>query len=219
MEDANTIIGELLNAQANLLWDWRRQIYDLLTQKISSGEEDATGQEYSKSIEFQGRADVLLRAYAALMADRREVLVAERTTLATLDNREVKARRTKAARQAEEARDMMDVEAPLDLQGLPPLEPEYQVLAKELSDQRQALMQNFDGRAVKTFMVQLNEVVGGILCKVLTSRWLKSLAQFAPKRATQRKSLLGMELNASVLSFVPRVWSPHYLREPFSLVD
>lgn len=166
MDQANEIIEELLNPQTALLWEWRRRIYDLLTEKIS-GDQDATGGEYAQSLETQGQAEVLLQAYAALMADRREVLVAERTTLAAQHDvrAKPKGRKTKAAGKAQAALEAMLLDAPEGIAELPqlaPLEPEHQVLAQELADERRKLMEEFNGRAVKSVMVQLSEILGKI---------------------------------------------------------
>lgn len=162
MEEANEIIEEILNPQTDLLWEWRKLIYDLLTEKMSADDDNATGQEYAKSLETQGRAEVLLQAYAALLSDRREVLVAERTTLAAQHNVKAKpkGRKTKAAGRAKDALEAMLLDNPDAIEAIASLEPEHQVLANELADERKELMNRFDGRAIKSVMVELSEVVG-----------------------------------------------------------
>lgn len=82
--DANDIIEYVLNEQSELLWEWRARMTELLTQKLTPGE-DADGQEYQRTLDDQGEAETYLRNYAALLADRREALLKERTLLAAHD--------------------------------------------------------------------------------------------------------------------------------------
>src|SRR5215471_602678 len=100
MDEANEIIENVLNEQSALLWQWRMKIHALLTQKVAAGNDEADGEEYARTLETQGEAETYLQVYAALLADRREVLVAERTLLAAHDAREKKLRHTKAAMRA-----------------------------------------------------------------------------------------------------------------------
>ena len=151
MDEADEIIQNLLNAQSSLLWKWRTHIYGLLTESLTNNSE-ADGQEYSRTLETQGEAEMYLQAYAALMADRREVLVAERTALATLEDKEKKLRKTKAAAKAVAAEEAF--ETPEDLE----LQPEHEVIRKELADARRALLVDFEGRAVRSIMVDLTRV-------------------------------------------------------------
>ena len=54
-----------------MLWKWRNHLVALLTQPLTSPEEeDADGQEYTRSLETQGEAEAYLQAYSALLADR-----------------------------------------------------------------------------------------------------------------------------------------------------
>jgi E3 ubiquitin-protein ligase SHPRH len=150
MEEADEIIQNLLNAQSSLLWKWRTHLHGLLTESLTSNSE-ADGQEYSRTLETQGEAEMYLQAYAALMADRREVLVAERTALAALEHKEKKLRKTKVAAKAAAAE---EIEIPEGLE----LQPEHEVIAKELADARRVLLMDFEGRAVKSIMVDLTAV-------------------------------------------------------------
>ncbi|KAI0641041.1 SNF2 family N-terminal domain-containing protein [Trametes meyenii] len=164
MDEGNELIEGLLNKQSKLLWQWRMKLIALLTQPLGTQDQDADGQEYTRSLDTQGEAETYLQAYAALLADRRETLTAERTLLAAHDVREVKARKTKAARgtrygELEEAQT-------LDLDKLEDhdVQPEHQVMLKTLNDERKALLDDFDpGRAVKSIMVELNNVAIGIM--------------------------------------------------------
>ncbi|TBU46840.1 SNF2 family N-terminal domain-containing protein [Dichomitus squalens] len=164
MEEGNELIEGLLNEQSALLWQWRQKLIALLTQPLGNkGDDDADGQEYSRSLETQGEAEAYLQAYAALLADRRETLTAERTLLAAHDVREVKARKTKAARKAE-ASEYVALNDPevIQLDRLDDQEmlPEHEVIAKTLNDERKALLDEFDpGRAIKSVLVDLNHIV------------------------------------------------------------
>lgn len=157
MDQAKEIVDELLNAQARLLWKWREHIYHLIAQPLGAPDSEADGadgQEYSRSLATQGEAEVYLQSYASLLADRREVLVNERTMLAVHDAKEKKLRRTKAAAKAvahDDDADMIDTEVEV--------EPEHMVLRKQLEDERRALLAQFEGVAVKSIVVQLNAVV------------------------------------------------------------
>ena len=154
MDEANEIIEELLNDQSRLLWLWRAQIYDLLTRKLAATGE-ADGQEYTRTLDTQGEAEAYLQAFAALLADRREVLVAERTLLAAHDVREKKLRHTKAARKAAAAALQIDgTTIPEDVE----MQPEHEVLHKTLSDERKDLIKQFQGRAIKSIVFDLNHV-------------------------------------------------------------
>jgi E3 ubiquitin-protein ligase SHPRH len=77
----------VLNAQCAILWEWRGEIYRMLTQSLTAEDGDANGEEYQASLNTQGRVEVYLQAYTALLADRREALSSERTLLAAHDAR------------------------------------------------------------------------------------------------------------------------------------
>ncbi|KAI0776695.1 SNF2 family N-terminal domain-containing protein [Trametes elegans] len=156
IDEANELIDDLLNKQSELLWQWRTKLIALLTEPLGSTAQDADGQEYTRSLETQGEAEAYLQAYAALLADRRETLTAERTLLAAHDVREVKARKTKAARGAryqEPEGEGLEKLADHNVQ------PEHEVMLKTLNDERKALLDMSDpGRAVRSIMVDLNNI-------------------------------------------------------------
>jgi E3 ubiquitin-protein ligase SHPRH len=160
MEEANEIIEDLLNKQSTLLWEWRTKIYTLLTQKLVAGDDEADGQEYARTLDTQGEAETYLQAYAALLADRREVLVAERTLLAAHDAREKKLRHTKAAMKAAAAATALisGARGNLEIPEVIELQPEHEALHKDLSATRKDLLMQFNGRAVKSVMVDLSAV-------------------------------------------------------------
>jgi E3 ubiquitin-protein ligase SHPRH len=160
MDEANEIIEDLLNKQSTLLWEWRTKIYSLLTRKLAAGEDEADGQEYARTLDTQGEAETYLQAYAALLADRREVLVAERTLLAAHDAREKKLRHTKAAMKAAAAATagVSGAGGELEIPDVIELQPEHEALHKDLSTTRKDLLTQFNGRAVKSVMVDLSAV-------------------------------------------------------------
>ncbi|KAI0668956.1 SNF2 family N-terminal domain-containing protein [Trametes maxima] len=164
IEEANELIKDLLNEQSKLLWQWRTKLITLLTQPLGSKDQDADGQEYTRSLDTQGEAEAYLQAYAALLADRRETLTAERTLLAAHDVREVKARKTKAARGTRYGESEAEGTLQLDKLDDHDVQPEHQVMLKTLNDERKALLEDFDpGRAVKSIMVELNNIAIGIM--------------------------------------------------------
>lgn len=155
LEEADKLIDQVLNAQSRLLWKWRMCIYSLLTQSLtaSNNEGEADGQEYSRTLNTQGEAEAYLQAYATLLADRREVLSAERTVLAVHNARERKHRKTAVAVRAI-APQLDELDLGLVTDDIE-LQPEHEVLKKELMDARKTLSMNFVGRAVKSIMVDL----------------------------------------------------------------
>jgi E3 ubiquitin-protein ligase SHPRH len=141
-----------------LLWKWRTHIYSLLTQGLTASNVggEADGQEYSRTLETQGEAETYLQAYAVLLADRREVLFAERTALAIHDARERKRRKTTAAAKAI-ATELDEADTGLLIEDIE-VRPEHEVLEKELTGARKNLLKNFGGRAVKSVVVDLTAV-------------------------------------------------------------
>ena len=180
MEEADELIDQVLNAQSRVLWKWRSRIYNLLTQRLTAGNDkgEADGQEYSRTLETQGEAEIYLQAYAMLLADRREVLSAERTILAVHDGRERKRRKTTAAAKATAA----EPDAGLLTRDIE-LQPEHEVLTGELTLIRKALLEKSMGRAVKSVVVDLSAVVAKISKdedpeKILAREGVLSLRQF-----------------------------------------
>ncbi|KAG1773736.1 SNF2 family N-terminal domain-containing protein [Suillus placidus] len=157
-DEANDIIELALNEQTALLWEWRTCIHALLTQKLAASNDQADGEEYSRTLETQGEAEIYMQAYAALLADRREAISSERTLLAAHDAREHKVRRTKAAARAA-ARAMPDnFEIPEDVE----VKPQHEVLHRDLTEQRKDLHDQFSGRALRSIMVDLSTVAARI---------------------------------------------------------
>ncbi|KAI5993262.1 SNF2 family N-terminal domain-containing protein [Pisolithus albus] len=158
-DEANEIIEEQLNEQTTLIWQWRTKIVTLLTQNLSSVNDQADGEEYARTLDTQGEAEVYMQAYAALLADRREALLAERTLLAAHESREKKKRRTNAALAARARREEDDdLEIPDDIE----VQPQHEDLHRSLKDERTDLRLLFNGRALKSILVDLLAVVAGI---------------------------------------------------------
>ncbi|KAH9916397.1 SNF2 family N-terminal domain-containing protein [Epithele typhae] len=160
VDEANEMIDDILNKQSALLWGWRQKLIALLTEPLgANGQDGADGQEYNRSLETQGEAEAYLQAYAALLADRRETLTSERTLLAAHDEREVKVRKTKAARKAKTfatSFHALETEERLERLEENDVLPEHELLLKQLQDERKALLeQGNPERAIKSVMVDL----------------------------------------------------------------
>ena len=123
----------------------------LLTQSLKANGQ-ADGEEYSRSLDVQGEADMYLQAYTALLADRRAALVAERTLLAVHDGKEKKLRKTRAANKATAAAAAVEALHHPEVQEDTELQPEHEVLFKELTNTRKALLENFNDRAIKSIV-------------------------------------------------------------------
>ena len=171
MEEANELIEGTLNRQTELLWEWRNKLVALLTQQLLSSEGDADGDEFARSLDTQGEAEAYLQAYADLFADRRAVLLAERTLLAAHDTKETRLRKTKAAQKANDAvywaedrENAMDVEMERLEEG--EVQPQHEVLQKDLKEKRTALLQLNDSnttRAIRSVMVDLHNIAARIV--------------------------------------------------------
>ncbi|KAJ3983056.1 SNF2 family N-terminal domain-containing protein [Lentinula detonsa] len=153
IEELHEIIENVLNEQTELLWEWRSKIHSLLTLSLNPGEDDADGQEYQRTLDNQGEAETYLQAYAALLADRREALTSERTLLAAHDAKAVTQRKTRVAMKAI-AQDIMVIPDEVEIQ------PEHQVLYRELSEKHQSLLQDLNGRAIRSILVDLTGAHG-----------------------------------------------------------
>ncbi|KAJ7695156.1 SNF2 family N-terminal domain-containing protein [Mycena rosella] len=181
--EVNEIIENVLNEQSSLLWEWRSRMTDLLTQQLTPGEE-ADGQEYQRTLDDQGEAETYLINYTSLLADRREALLQERTLLAAHDAREKKLRHTKAAIKAAAALD-----APSEiLDGNIELQPEHEVLHKELSEKRKDLLAELHGRAIKSVIVELARTIARIHKeddpeKIMLKRAVADLRKFIADQA------------------------------------
>ncbi|KAG8931842.1 hypothetical protein FRC02_002077 [Tulasnella sp. 418] len=154
-DEANDIV-DILEEQRILLWEWRAHIFELLTQKITSEGEEADGQEYQRALDTQVEVECYLKEYAALLADRKEVLNMERTALAAHDAQEKRLRHTKAAARAAAALHGNDVIPEL----LQVDEEEKSALANELTQKRKDCRATHpSNRALKSVMIDLNKIV------------------------------------------------------------
>jgi E3 ubiquitin-protein ligase SHPRH len=168
-------------------------IYNLLTRSLtaSNDEGEADGQEYSRTLDTQGEAETYLQAYAMLLADRREVLTAERTVLAVHDAREHKRRKTAAAAATITLEsDVPDLDLDLMTEDIE-LQPEHEVLKKELMGARKILLMNFAGRAVKSIVVDLSAVAAKVVKeedpeKILAREGASSLRQLMSAQGSLR---------------------------------
>ncbi|VDB95380.1 unnamed protein product [Peniophora sp. CBMAI 1063] len=209
IEQANEILQDGLNAQTTLLWTWRTHLYKLLTESLnatSSDSETADGEEYSRSLNTQGEADVYVQAYKALLADRREILVAERTALAEHEGKEKKKRKTKtaaaaaAAKAAEEEIRLAETELEM-ADGEKEVLPEHEVLFKELMGKRKEIMDKFDGKAVKSIVVQTANVAVKIAGKSDMEKILATEITQALRQIINTQSALNEKLEADLVRF------------------
>jgi E3 ubiquitin-protein ligase SHPRH len=168
-------------------------IYSLLTRSLtaSNDEGEADGQEYSRTLDTQGEAETYLQAYAMLLADRREVLTAERTVLAVHDARERKRRKTAAAAATITLEsDESDLDLALMTEDIE-LQPEHEVLKKKLMGARKTLLMKFAGRAVKSIVVDLTAVAAKVAKKedpekILAREGASSLRQLMSAQGSLR---------------------------------
>ncbi|KAL5520312.1 hypothetical protein ACEPAG_9526 [Sanghuangporus baumii] len=191
LREADGII-DILNEQMELLVQWRARIVKLLTESLSASEgDDADGEEYARTLETQGEAETFLQAYSALLADRRETLVAERTALAAHDARERKIRHTVAAQRAQQAAQVVENGGGLEKDELGP---EHEVLHKELSNARKAVREGQTGRAIKSIFVDLQGVAASYVTendpeKVIAKRWINKLKSLIKEQTTLHEKL------------------------------
>ncbi|EJD44228.1 hypothetical protein AURDEDRAFT_166619 [Auricularia subglabra TFB-10046 SS5] len=153
MEEGNEIL-DILQAQGELLLNWRQKLVELLVRPLSNREQQADGEEYNVGLETQAQAEVYLQAYAALLADRRETLTSDRTTLATHDDRSTRLRLTNVAARAKlpEAYQLDFVPEPLDSMNLD--NPEQEVMLSELMSQRKRVKDDSSNRSLRMVMAQ-----------------------------------------------------------------
>jgi E3 ubiquitin-protein ligase SHPRH len=130
-----------------------------------------------------------------LLADRREVLSAERTALAVHDAREHKRRKTAVATKANTLSLSLADEPDLGLvtvtDDIEP-QPEHDALKKELMDARKILSTNFEGRAVKSVLVDLMAVAAKIVKeedpeKILAKGGMSSLRRLMTAQGSYSK--------------------------------
>lgn len=109
------------------------------------------------------------------MADRREVLIAERTALAAHDVRERKIRHTAAAAKAAAVLDNPSI------LNVDEVQPEHEVLQKELEKRRKKVRKGYKGRAIQTIIVDLRGVSHSIIKeddpeKIIAKDWHRRLS-------------------------------------------
>jgi E3 ubiquitin-protein ligase SHPRH len=156
MEEANEIIEDLINIRSSLLWQWHTKTCFLLTEKLS-GRDEATGEEYNKSLDTQGEAETYLQAYVSPLADHKEALLNKRTVLAAHGGRDRYQRKTNAARQT-----AVGGGTPAEaLEGVE-LQPEYEILQDEIAQRRHELDTAHAGRALKLVLVDLSGALARI---------------------------------------------------------
>jgi E3 ubiquitin-protein ligase SHPRH len=127
-----------------------------------------------------------------LLADRREVLSAERTALAVHDARERKRRKTAAAAKAITL-EPDELDLGLETGDIEP-QPEHKALEKELMDARKTLLMDFEGRAVKSIVLDLAAVAAKVVKendpeKILAKEGMASLRRLMSAQGSYSKRL------------------------------
>ena len=192
------MVSGLLNAQTNLLWQWRSRLVELLAKGVGpeSGE-DADGKEYARSLETQGEAETFLDAYSVLLNDRREALFAEKSLLAAHDGGKF-GRPTAAAIRAAGGDPDAEVE---EEEVLREAWPEDQILRRDLMEQRKGLLVPFQGRALKSIMVDLANLSANKLIMVdlenLSADDLEELQSAAADAASLLRDLISSQGGSS----------------------
>ena len=150
------MVENVLNQQAELLWQWRTHIMRLLTQPLdpAANHTEADGQEFQRTLDDQGEVEVYFQCYIALLSDRREALINERTLLAAHTLKEKHARQTKAAvKAASAAVDLHEMfETPEGLE----IEPKHEVIHGDLTRLRKDLLVKLNQRAVKSVSIYVS---------------------------------------------------------------
>ncbi|KAJ3552362.1 hypothetical protein NP233_g12900 [Leucocoprinus birnbaumii] len=159
---------------------------------MNPGEGEADGEEYQRTLENQGEAEVYLQLYAALLADRREALLHERTLLALHDVREKKLRQTAAASRAAAALEELTsaknnaLEMPDDVV----IQPEDQVTHAELSLQRKAILKKLGNKALRTIASDLHGVAASYQNdKDPEKLWAKNASNQLRRLITEQETL------------------------------
>lgn len=187
------MITVLLNGQTNLMWRWRARLIELLTRSISSESgADADGREYTRSLETQREAETFLDAYSVLINDRREGLFAEKSLLAAHESRGKFKRATAAAMKVlgieakDEDKDKDEIEA---MNHLHDAFPEDEVLQLTLMEERLVLLDPFQGRALKSVMVDLTN---------FASKHGRKLKSVAADAASSLRDLISSQSESSL---------------------
>jgi len=116
---------------------------------MNGNKHEADGQEYQRTLESQGEAEVYLQLYAALLADRREALLHERTLLDLLNVREKKLRQTVAAMKAATMLEELTSSDGPEISNVI-LQPEDEITRTELSARRKAILQELGDKSLRT---------------------------------------------------------------------
>lgn len=193
LEEADDFIEVVLNKQSAVLTEWRGQIIALLVEKMTPGDDEADGQEYQRALDSQVEAEARMQAYTALLADRKECLINERTLLAAHDAREKHLRNTRAAAKAAQALDNFGIEITEDAKT------EQETLLLGLNMERKALVQAMNGRALKSIQVGMNSAVN--------SMRKNSAKEYAQELVAQLRELISTqeEMNAILEADLARI--------------
>ncbi|KAI5481086.1 SNF4 family helicase/atpase [Pseudohyphozyma bogoriensis] len=82
------ITSDSLNGIAELIFQWRDLIHQMIFKTVTISGDDATGEEYEERAELQQKLDVYIESYNALVGDWRYLLTGEQSALADALNAE-----------------------------------------------------------------------------------------------------------------------------------
>ncbi|EIW68737.1 hypothetical protein TREMEDRAFT_71902 [Tremella mesenterica DSM 1558] len=159
-----TELLKILDGNAVLIVEWRKKIVELLSTPVESETTDVPGvgqgqnvenpekEYYAEALNAQGEVEAYLIAYAAALADRREMMLEERSLLAERDVRTAKQRSTRAAIKAV-------AEAPEILNVPDEVQEQARALMAERQAFRDARKENDCEKPLKGLLLDLNSII------------------------------------------------------------
>nr|XP_019047438.1 E3 ubiquitin-protein ligase SHPRH [Kwoniella bestiolae CBS 10118]OCF26368.1 E3 ubiquitin-protein ligase SHPRH [Kwoniella bestiolae CBS 10118] len=202
---------EIMNDNAYLIFDWRAKIIALLSSPIEgenvenaeAGQntevEDPEQEFYAEALKAQGEVEAYLMAFAAAIADRKEFLLENRSTLAELDARQKKQRNTKAAMNALADSELKDVPDEVHEQAA--------LLMRERQAFRDARVEKGCERPLKGLLIDLHGVAHGPNRheEVLIAQRMGSMLKGYIQKQTEYVEKLNKELDLFQATFNRRV--------------
>ncbi|WVQ69001.1 uncharacterized protein L199_007213 [Kwoniella botswanensis] len=206
---------EIMNDNAYLVFEWRAKIIALLSSPIegdsmedsaenakagqSTEVEDPEQEFYAEALKAQGEVEAYLIAHAAAIADRREFLLENRTTLEEFEARQKKQRTTKAAMTAVAESTLKDVPDELKEQTA--------LLMAERQAFRDARVEKGCERPLKGLLIDLYGVASGPNRheEVLIAQRMASMLKAYIAKQTEYVDKLNEELDLFQATFNRRV--------------
>lgn len=219
IREVNDTIDGVLHEQISLLWSWRSQLVMELKARLRAGADDsetaqdgagADGDEYSRTINSQARAGVLLDAITALLSDRREVVTGMRSALAGHDIL-LPAKKGRKKNKAQQEKDLIrDEESETKLGEDIEARPEDEVLRAELKMARDQAWVMFraedeegaltrtpeESRSLRKLLFELGAVNSTLLLRISNSRLTQYQRKSMPSIARTTKSMFRKKSNS-----------------------